>query len=168
MKTGILAFFLVVLLQACSAPRYTYFFDHQQYSLGKGQNVKFDPGPVAPDPHLLFASIGQPEITLPESHTAAEPPAPEMSQELVKPVKRQALHSRTEEKLTPQKAARTEKANVAPSPANGKMDKDLKMAAIFGGAGLLGLLIGGPTLNVLGGIALLVGLVFFVRWMIRR
>ncbi len=54
------------------------------------------------------------------------------------------------------------------SPPKGGKNKDLRLAAIFGAAGLVALIIGGSPLNVLGSIAILVGLFLFVRWIIRR
>jgi hypothetical protein len=52
--------------------------------------------------------------------------------------------------------------------ASGGMDHDLKLAAIFGAVGLVGLLIGGNVFNIIGGIMLLIGVVFFVKWIIRQ
>jgi hypothetical protein len=48
------------------------------------------------------------------------------------------------------------------------MENDLKLAAIFGGVGLVLLIIGGDVLYVLGAIGLLIGLYFFIRWLMRQ
>ncbi len=48
------------------------------------------------------------------------------------------------------------------------LDKDLKLAAIFGAVGIVALLIGGDVFWVIGGIALLIGVVFFVMWLARQ
>jgi uncharacterized membrane protein len=62
----------------------------------------------------------------------------------------------------------TGEAKAKADPPPGGAEKDLKFAAIFAGAGIVALIFGGSTVNVIGGIALLVGLVFLVRWIIRR
>jgi hypothetical protein len=48
------------------------------------------------------------------------------------------------------------------------MDPDLKLAAIFGSIGVVALIIGGDVFAIIGGIAMIVGLVFFVRWLVRQ
>ena len=48
------------------------------------------------------------------------------------------------------------------------MDPDLKLAAIFGSIGVVTLIIGGDVFAIIGGIAMIVGLVFFVRWLVRQ
>jgi hypothetical protein len=52
--------------------------------------------------------------------------------------------------------------------ASKALDKDLKLAAIFGAVGIVALLIGGDVFWVIGGIALLIGVVFFVMWLARQ
>jgi hypothetical protein len=50
------------------------------------------------------------------------------------------------------------------------MDKDLKMAAIFGSVGLVLTFLGGvnSVFWVLGVIAIVIGVVFFIRWLSRQ
>jgi hypothetical protein len=48
------------------------------------------------------------------------------------------------------------------------MDNDLKMAAIFGAVGIVSLIIGGDVFYVIGAVALIVGVVFFVKWLMRQ
>jgi predicted deacylase len=48
------------------------------------------------------------------------------------------------------------------------MDQDLKMAAIFGAVGIVALIIGGDVFWIIGGIALIIGVVFFVLWLSRQ
>ncbi len=60
------------------------------------------------------------------------------------------------------------------SPATTKsssIDHDLKLAAIFGAVGIVSLILGGPAgqfFTVIGAIALIIGVVFFVKWLIRQ
>jgi hypothetical protein len=51
------------------------------------------------------------------------------------------------------------------------IDHDLKLAAIFGAVGIVSLILGGPAgqfFTVIGAIALIIGVVFFVKWLIRQ
>lgn len=58
--------------------------------------------------------------------------------------------------------------NVAATELKQAMDNDLKFAAIFGAVGITALIIGGDVFYIIGGIALIIGVVFFVKWMIRQ
>jgi hypothetical protein len=48
------------------------------------------------------------------------------------------------------------------------MGQDMKLAAIFGAVGIVLLIIGGDVLTIIGAVALLVGLYFFIRWLIHQ
>lgn len=48
------------------------------------------------------------------------------------------------------------------------MDNDLKLAAIFGAVGIVALIISGDVFYIIGGIALIIGVVFFVKWLVRQ
>ncbi|MFO0265944.1 MAG: hypothetical protein ACK51D_03255 [Cyclobacteriaceae bacterium] len=54
------------------------------------------------------------------------------------------------------------------SKASQGMDPDLKLAAIFGSIGVVALIIGGDVFAIIGGIAMIVGVVFFVKWLVRQ
>jgi hypothetical protein len=59
---------------------------------------------------------------------------------------------------------------VAANNATSTMDSDLKMAIIFGAVGLTLTLFGGinEAFWVLGVIAIVVGVVFLVKWLVRQ
>jgi hypothetical protein len=67
------------------------------------------------------------------------------------------------------KARRTGDITVANNAA-GTMDQDLKMAIIFGAVGLTLTLFGGinEAFWILGVIAIVVGVVFLVKWLVRQ
>ncbi len=48
------------------------------------------------------------------------------------------------------------------------MDNDLKFAAIFGSIGLVSFIIGGDVFNIIGAVAMIIGIVFFVKWLLRQ
>lgn len=51
---------------------------------------------------------------------------------------------------------------------SGNIDHDLKLAAIFGAVGVVGLIIYTSPFNIIGAIALIIGVVFFVKWLVRQ
>ena len=59
---------------------------------------------------------------------------------------------------------------VESTEATKALDRDLKLGAIFGAVGVVGLILGGASavFFYIGGIALIIGVVFFVRWLIRQ
>jgi hypothetical protein len=61
------------------------------------------------------------------------------------------------------------KSNVVKSESSAKaLSGDVKLAAIFGVVGLVLLIIGGEVLYILGAVALLIGLYFFIRYLSRQ
>jgi hypothetical protein len=56
------------------------------------------------------------------------------------------------------------------STKSSRLDHDLKLAAIFGAVGIVGLLLGfaGQFFVVIGAIALIIGVVFFVKWLMEQ
>ncbi len=49
-----------------------------------------------------------------------------------------------------------------------KEDPDLRRAAIFGAGGLVALVIGGNLFWVVGSLSLLIGLIFAIKWLLRK
>ncbi|MBL7850207.1 MAG: hypothetical protein JNN04_04845 [Cyclobacteriaceae bacterium] len=133
-----------VLLTACSAPRYTYYFP--QPPAIPDDRVAVRVSPLAPpSPASLQAGrVATLEVPAPNSKTV---PAPEM-----KPVPE-----------SPSKATAEPKAAV---PI--KEDPDLRRSAIFTAGGLVALIIGGNVFWVVGGLSLMIGLIFAIRWLLRK
>lgn len=63
---------------------------------------------------------------------------------------------------------KAKKASPEASQNVSAMDKDLKLAAIFGAVGVVALIIGGDVFWIIGGIAMIIGVVFFVKWLVRQ
>ena len=67
------------------------------------------------------------------------------------------------------KTSLTETSRANPkTQAIGSLDYDLKMGAIFVVVGLAGLAIGGNAFQIIGGISLIIGVVFLIKWLIRQ
>ncbi|MBK8290838.1 MAG: hypothetical protein IPK96_07640 [Flammeovirgaceae bacterium] len=158
----------VVLLASCSGPKYTASFNSYDSPRGYHKETIVEAPVVVIDPATLVASTSEAPIEIKET----EAPVTEVRKTYIQMTKteRKALrnHIRTEIKST----VKEQKAKLAPSStaATSAMDNDLKLAIIFGAVGIVGLMLGGAS-NVffyIGGIALLVGVVFFVKWVIRQ
>jgi Flp pilus assembly protein TadB len=62
----------------------------------------------------------------------------------------------------------SDKDNIEEAQAAKAIDRDLKLAAIFGAVGIVALIISGQVFWIIGGIALIIGVVFFVKWLVRQ
>jgi uncharacterized membrane protein len=159
--------FAIVVLASCSAPKYAYYFDHQDYNAGRKQAQAKAPAleeisPLAVDPQSLVASISDAPMAAAEPVAVKKVTYAQMS----KP-ERKALRKELGRQVKSYIAAK-KKMNVVQSAQAGSMDHDLKLAAIFGAVGIVGLIIGGDVFWIIGGIALLIGVIFFVKWIIRQ
>jgi hypothetical protein len=179
MKNIILFVFGVSLLASCSTPKYSYFFDHYNYNSGK-KHKPTDQGvtmsvenlnsPLHFDQNTLVASTDQ-------SLVIAEPQPPT----LVPAVDQQAMQKKfssmtRDEKKAFKKEIKTEVKNILKSKkkAEGNADKDvkvmdynLKMAIIFAAVAVTLSFFGGvnSVFWILSVVALVIGVVFFIKWL---
>lgn len=166
MKSKLLYLLAVVVLASCSAPRYSYNFDHYNYNAGKKKKVSTENlhGLAEVQPEQLTASIESTPVLVAEEVTA---PKTEVRKTYVQMTKaeRKALRNHLKAEF---KNHLAEKKIIKEAHATQGMDRDLKLAAIFGAVGIVGLAIGGDIFYIIGGIALIIGVVFFVKWLIRQ
>jgi hypothetical protein len=179
MKNIILFVFGVSLLASCSAPKYSYYFDHYNYNSGKKQKAA-EPGvtissetlnsPLHFDQNTLLASTDQ-NLVITESQ----------SQPSVQPVDEKAMQKKfssmtRDEKKAFKKELKTEVKNILKSKkkAEGNADKDvkvmdynLKMAIIFAAVAVTLSFFGGvnSVFWILSVVALVIGVVFFIKWL---
>lgn len=151
---------------SCSAPKYYSNFNRPAHRLD-GQSVVAKAEEPTPPP---VASTMQIEASLNAAPTIfTEKEATQKNyQQLSKTEKvqvRKMLKREIKNVVKIQKREQT--ANSA--KASG-IDHDLKLAAIFGAVGVVALILGsaGQAFTILGGIALLIGVIFFVKWIIRQ
>lgn len=178
MKKYILLVASLLLLGACSSPKYAYNFDYHDYNSGKklasthhispALDVEKISGEVAQqvDQTTLIAS-SKPEVFYP----AENKPAAELNREIVKTKfsamsKEQKKDIKSKIKTFIKESRKSEE--VMGVQAKAAMGQDMKLAAIFGAVGIVLLIIGGDVLSIIGAVALLVGLYFFVRWLIHQ
>lgn len=178
----------VVLFSACSTPKYTYHFDHYDYNVGKKKTPADEPAPlivdVEPDPSFIASA----DAVLPEAPKNLQPvsivneqPSSRASDQDVKLQKarekylamdrgeRKAFRKEVKNEL--KRMVREKKAgNEDGVAAVSAMDNDLKLAIIFGAVGLTLSLFSGISAAfwVLGVIAIVVGVVFLIKWLVRQ
>ena len=167
MKSKITALLAIVVLASCSAPKYSYYFSHHNYNAGRKQSQPvIEANPLAIDTHTLTASTsGQPVVIAPEKGAVSTSPSGKTYLQLNKAERKAVRHYLKNEIRTFVSAKK--KMDSAQATRAG-MDHDLKLAIIFGAVGIVGLIIGTDVFTIIGGIALLIGVVFFVKWIIRQ
>jgi hypothetical protein len=173
MKSKITLLLAIVVLASCSGPKYAYYFDHQNYNAGKKQtqpqgqvSVQPEASPLAVDPQALVASTSENPVVLTE--VSAEPVAVKKVTYMQMTKAEKKAFRKELGKQIKSYVAEKKKMNSVEAAKAGSMDHDLKLAAIFGAVGIVGLIIGGDVFWIIGGIALLIGIVFFVKWIIRQ
>jgi hypothetical protein len=151
-----------------------YKFDYHDYNAGRKakdvkQEVAANPGPapvvaeelVAMEPvketPASIESMEKPVVMTPEKKTYED-----MSKK-----ERRELRREFKKEI---KSIIKKKDGVSSVEATQALDKDLKLAAIFGAVGVVGLILGGASgaFWIIGGIAMLIGVVFFIKWLIRQ
>lgn len=149
---------MLILIVACSSPRYTYYFDHQQ------------------TPSKSIAPARLTSSQLKENEGLPQPPddTPILSTEFqaanvrygssgkMKTPSRSLVQSQTVPSVTPP-------ISLDDSPASSSMDADLKRSLIFSISGVLALLVSGSAfLLVVGTLSLTIGVIFGIKWFLRR
>jgi Flp pilus assembly protein TadB len=205
MKHILLLVAAILIVTACSSPRYTYNFDYYDYNSGRKHHASAtqpkdekQEHPLMLEERTLVASAAPIVLTeedIPIEKTAAKPAkiskpskaelaetkkaeiaAKENAALLARRYKELSKSQRKEfkQELKKQfkrymKAKRTGDT-VAANNATSTMDQDLKMAIIFGAVGLTLTLFGGinEAFWILGVIAIVVGVVFLVKWLVRQ
>jgi hypothetical protein len=166
MKIRLLLLACVALLAAaCSAPKTAYKFDYHDYNAGRKtkdvkQEVAANPGPTPVQSESLVAmetTTTEPAVVIAEGKTYENMTKKER-RSFVKEVKKEI------------RKIIKKNDNVQESHETKALEKDLRLAAIFGAVGVVGLILGGVSeaFWIIGAIALIIGVVFFVKWLIRQ
>ena len=176
MKKVISCLMLVALLAACSSPKYTYYFDRYDYNSGKKHNVNTTVAqtnaPAAEASPLILEE--QQVVASADNATPAPSISTKQKRDLAQKISSMTKEERKELKQTLKneikKATAQKKFDGNSVKEKKAWDYDLKMAAIFGAVGLVLTALGGVSsvFWVLGAIALVVGIVFLIKWLARQ
>jgi len=174
LKNLLIIFVLSLTIISCSAPKFAYKFDYHDYNAGRkekqaAKEVAANPGPVAIQPEMLVAEADvsvasqQAEAQLASSTPKAAPLTITKSERkmMVKNLK-----------AAVKEMSRTKKSGdvVQTDQGTKAMDSDLKMSIIF----LLLSIIAGALVTItelfwiLSIAALVVAVIFFVKWLMRQ
>ena len=165
--TYYLLMFALLLAASCASPKYTYHFDHYNYGVtkttheGKTEIINTPASGTLQGQELASKSsllTRQPASQRTMDVEKGEMPAQRLT---VSKAERRELKQQIKKYIRDIKEDKVEagKANL---------DHDLKLAAIFGSVGVVALIIGTDAFVIIGGIALIIGVVFFVRWLLRQ
>jgi hypothetical protein len=174
MKIGILSLACVALCAACSAPKMAYKFDYHDYNAGHKtkdvkQEVASNPGPVPVQPEALVAMEPNGDKPATSIESVEKPSVIAEGKSYDDMTKKERHEFRRElKKEIKSIIKKKDKDNTTNAEAAKGLDKDLKLAIIFGAVGIVALIINGTVFYIIGGIALIIGVVFFVRWLIRQ
>lgn len=136
-------------LAACSSPRYTYYFAQPATPQVESEPVTV-PTIESPDWNTLSASTGvKTEL---QSAQSVQPKVNKSRKVAEGPVI---------------KASPKHKTANAPA-ASTKTNKDGKLGIIFFVAGVVVYLIGGPVFTVVGALSMMIGVIFGIKWLLRK
>jgi hypothetical protein len=166
MKKYNLLFLAIVLVASCSAPKYTYHFDHFDYSSKKKPVVQNPDHPVAVTSETTVAIEEKTMVASVKENEVLAPAA--AKEEVVAKLKSMSKEERKELKKEVKRFVKENKKEIKEGNGQKQLENDVKLAAIFGAVGIVLLIIGGDVLYVLGAVALLIGLYFLIRWLSRQ
>ncbi len=171
MKLRLLSLAIAAACVGCSTPKMAYKFDYHDYNAGRKakevkEEVASNPGPVPVNPETLLAMEPAAESPVTSIETPEKPQlsAPTKTYEDMSKKERRELRKEIKNEIK----SFLKKDGGQSVQATKAIDKDLKLAAIFGAVGIVGLIISGEIFYIIGGIALIIGIVFLVRWLIRQ
>ena len=167
---------LICLLAACSSSRYAAHFHNYKSNieLASGyDNVKTQESIITPiEPEKLEASTNNETVRAAEKNqittVAVEQIRKTYSQ--MNKTERATFRKALKSVLKNNTVIRSAKAAPARSGRNWWQgwDQDLKLAAIFGAIGTVAFIIYVEPFLVIAAVALIIGLVFFIKWFVRQ
>ncbi|MBT1704672.1 hypothetical protein [Chryseosolibacter indicus] len=171
-----------IVFASCSSPKYAYNFDYYNYNSGKKPAVAKQNEQAQVNP---AQEIESPLLVKEESIVASTAPAaPVETKKTLTSADKKAIAEKVstmsgterkelkkELKAKMKQLTKIKKGDNGASVKESKvMDHDLKLAAIFGAVGLVLILLGGAAdiFWILGVIAFVIGVVFFIQWLARQ
>lgn len=173
MKKQVLYLLSLALLAACSAPKYTYHFDHYNYNATQKGSAdvateQLAQGPVAIQPQELTASAEPMMIVETEKSVSVAPAVAKKTYVQMSKTERKEVRKMVKAEI--KKYVKSKRDSDKSVQGTKAMDKDLKLAAIFGAVGLVLTLFAGVSSAfwVIGVIAFVIGVVFLIKWLAKQ
>ncbi len=173
MKNLLYVLIIAIVASACSGPKYTASFN----SWDKRVNYQVAATPeatVIAEPVIEPVTIVHSEQLIASTSSAPvdikSAQAEEVRKTYIQMTRTERKELRTHLRSDIKSYVKEQKKNmgIESAKATSAMDNDLKLAAIFGTVGIVAMFIGGDVFWIIGGIALIVGAVFFVKWLVRQ
>lgn len=171
MKKIIYFLSLATITFACSGPKYTASFNSYDVNTGyhtvktPESSVKTTTATEIKSEQLLASTAATPVEVKKDAVTNTEVRKTYLQ---MSKTERQALKKHLRSEVRKYVKDHKKNAGVESAHAAKGMDHDLKLAAIFGAVGLVALIISGEVFYIIGGIALIIGVIFFVKWLVRQ
>jgi len=168
---------IMLFIASCSSPRYTYNFDYYDYNSGRKElpithvnesQLANKTEPLKLDKNQLVAATDADVVinsNTSSSVTEAASTATNTYKDISRSEKRQ-LRNELKNYIKNQSNKLKPGDELASVNATKELDDELKLAIIFGAIGITFAILGGinTVFWVIGVIGLIVGLVFFIRW----
>jgi hypothetical protein len=177
MKNILLFALGLLLLAACSTPKYAYYFDHYDYNSGKKKSPVTDVAdlqskdiaPINPlliDQPSLVASTEAKIVSKPVPSIAADKTLLNKKYSSLSKEKKKAFRAEVKTAIKDYKKLKKEMKSGNSVKETQVMDYNLKMAIIFGAVALTLSFFGGVNsiFWIVSVVALVVGVVFFIKW----
>ncbi|HMG91290.1 MAG TPA: hypothetical protein VK589_14590 [Chryseolinea sp.] len=166
---------IVLFLASCSTPRYTYNFDYYDYNSGRKELpithtneslLNNNAEPLKLDKNELVAVTDLDERKPLQQYTAGDIHASVTTHKDLSKTEKKELRNQLKEYVKNHSKKTKSRDEVASVNATKQLDDDLKLAIIFGAIGITFAILGGinTVFWVIGVVGLIVGLVFFIRW----
>lgn len=159
-----------LMVVACSSPKYTASFNQYDpqvnYHPLKKVTVESQAKSVSPEEvqvPVLASTANAPIEVKAEKSADVRKTYVQMNK-----VERKALRSQLRSDIRTYVKAQKANLGLESVSATKALDNDLKLAAIFGAVGIVALIIGGEVFWIIGGVAMIIGVVFFVKWLVRQ
>ena len=178
MKNLLLLVIAAFAAGACSAPKYTYYFDHYDYNSGKKVNnvvassTNDTSSPLVLTEEATLTSDASTAATPVEKTTAPAPQKEQLIQKIkcLSRAERQDLKKELKTEIKKLATLKKSPDQISHGKETQAWDRDLKLAAIFGAVGLVLSLFGGvnSVFWVLSVVALVIAVVFLIKWLARQ
>jgi hypothetical protein len=173
MKNIIYVVVVAIIASACSGPKYTASFN--SYDKHASNQMPSKPAVVVATEQEQ-SSVVQPEQILASTSIAPveikAAPKEEVRKTYIQMTKTERKALRTHLKSEIKSYVKEQKKNlgIESTKATGAWDNDLKMAAIFGIVGIVGTALwsASEVIGIIGTIALIIAVVFLIKWLIRQ
>lgn len=173
MKQIISLVLFATLFAACSSPKYSYRFTPSHHDDGIANQtvaVQNEPTPFEISKESLSASTTSMPATIETKSVALDQKVLREKITSMSKSERKALKKELKSEIKNVIKGKKKLESVEGTNAAKAWDYDLKMAAIFGAVGLVLTALGGvnTVFWVLGAIALIVAVVFLIKWLARQ